>query len=163
MGDQEAGKSGKIPIKLILLLVIIMIAGGGGYFAYTTFLAPDKAEQADEVQAGEGENDIKMEADLGPIFHMSPFIVNLLDNDGKRYLKATVDLEMSDEKTRVEVEKKLPLLRDSLLFLLSNKQYADIRDINGKIKLKEEMEIKLNSLMVTGKIRKVYFTDFVIQ
>jgi flagellar basal body-associated protein FliL len=38
-----------------------------------------------------------------------------------------------------------------------------VRSIEGKNFLREEMLLRINSLLVTGKAKSVYFTEFVVQ
>jgi flagellar FliL protein len=55
------------------------------------------------------------------------------------------------------------LLRDAVLLILSTKGLKDIKTSHGKIVLKDELLMRLNSFLSTGLIRNIYFTSFVIQ
>jgi flagellar FliL protein len=94
---------------------------------------------------------------------MDPFIVNLVDNNGERYLKISVELEVSDKNVVPELNKLKPKLRDNILDLLTAKSYKDLVDMMGKQRLRDEIMMRLNSFLSGGKITKVYFTEFVIQ
>ena len=100
---------------------------------------------------------------MGPIFSLDTFIVNLKDEEGKRYLRITMALEVSDGTTQAEVEKRLPQVRHRILMTLPSKKYDDIRSGEGKIRLRDEIITKLNSLLTTGKVTDIYFTEFVVQ
>ena len=91
------------------------------------------------------------------------FLVNLNEPQGKRYLKAKVSLELDKENVQVELEKRLPQIRDAVLTMLSSKAYNDISDLTGKYQLRAELISMINSYLKTGKIANVYFTEFIVQ
>jgi flagellar FliL protein len=94
---------------------------------------------------------------------MAPFIVNISDNQGERYLKIVMELEVSDQSIIAVLEQLKPKLRDNLLDLLSAKSFSELMDMAGKQRLRDEIIVRLNSFLVRGKIVRVYFTEFVIQ
>jgi flagellar FliL protein len=103
------------------------------------------------------------EQPVSAVWAMEPFIVNLVDNNGERYLKISVELEVSDKNVVPELNKLKPKLRDNILDLLTAKSYKDLVDMMGKQRLRDEIMMRLNSFLSGGKITKVYFTEFVIQ
>ena len=94
---------------------------------------------------------------------MDTFIVNLVGGMGKNYLKARIELEMDDVKLTEEINKRLPQFRDAILTLLSSKTNDDIRTLEGKYQLRAEIISTLNQYLGPGKIKNVFFTDFIIQ
>jgi flagellar FliL protein len=98
---------------------------------------------------------------LGTIVNPDPFVVNL--EDGNNYLKIDMALELSDDDVKQEIEKRKPQIRDAVLLILSTKGLKDIKTSHGKIVLKDELLMRLNSFLSTGLIRNIYFTSFVIQ
>lgn len=159
-GMGEAKKRPPIFIALIAL-VAFLVLGGGGFFAYTK-LSASSAEEPKEVKTVKATASGKEEY-IGPIIALKPFIVNLADNGGKRYMKLNVEAELSGSEVNEELNKRMPQIRDSIILLLGNKQFDDIQDIGGKNKLREELIVRLNGLLKTGKIKNVYFTEFVVQ
>jgi len=173
-----AGKSGadleghpappkKSPVKTIVILVVLLaVLSAGGFVAWKKFAGPmpsakGKAETAGgETTAG---TDAAEAALLGPIFVLEPFIVNLAGDNGRRFLKITMDLELGEVKLKEELERRLPQVRDTILVLLSSKTYEDIESVQGKFKLREEITSRVNSYLQSGKVKKIYFTEFVVQ
>ena len=100
---------------------------------------------------------------IGTLWPMEPFIVNLRDNNGERYLKVVLQLEVSQPAVVSELELLKPKLRDSTLDLLGAKSYQELQDLSGKQKLRDDIMIRLNSFLTSGKIVRIYFTEFVIQ
>lgn len=154
--DQAPAK--KSPLKMIILLVVLLALGGGGYYAYITYFK----EQAPAVEAAKESAQGEV-SNLGVMFPLEPFVVNLAGSQGKRFLKVTVSLELSAEEVHVEVKENLQKITDSILVLLSSKNFEDVYSVQGKFKLKDEITTRVNRFLVLGHIKEAYFTEFIIQ
>ena len=100
---------------------------------------------------------------LGAIFSLDAFIVNVGDGDRDRYLKLKADLELTNDIVADEIKQRLPQIRDLIISLLGSKSFDDVRSMEGKDRLREEMLRRINALLVTGKARSIFFTEFVVQ
>ena len=100
---------------------------------------------------------------IGSIWDLDPFVVNLMDNSGERYLKVVMQFEVPEPAIIKELELVKPRVRDSILELLSSKSLADLADAPGKQRLREEIILRVNNSISRGRIAKVYFSEFVIQ
>jgi flagellar FliL protein len=99
----------------------------------------------------------------GALEPMDPFIANLSDEDGRRYLKATLQVEFYDTVVPPEFPRRLPKARDMLLTLFSSKTFADVRTPQGKAVLREEIVNRLNTVLDEDAVKAVYFTEFIVQ
>ena len=54
-------------------------------------------------------------------------------------------------------------MRDTILMLIGNKTYEELQDLQGKKQLKAELMSNINSFLQTGKVKSIYFTNFVVQ
>ena len=109
---------------------------------------------------------IKKKAEIGkirPVFTLETFVVNLADRGASRYLRTTLDLELTDEATIEEVKQRLPQIRNAILMIIPSKTSKDIRTTDGKTAMRDEIMEKLNAFMKSGSITNIYFTEFVIQ
>ena len=70
---------------------------------------------------------------------------------------------MENEETVVEVNERMPQIRDSILLLIGNKTFAELNDLQGKLQLRAEIIVRLNKLLKKGKVKGIYFTEFVVQ
>jgi len=159
---KEKEKAEEVPPKkggsvkwIIISVVVLLILGGGGLISWKTFLNPAQKDASEEGAAIRGE--------IGPIFPLETFIVNLAGASGERYLKVTMELELKEDKLTSELERRKPQVRDALLLLLSSKTFEDIATFRGKTKLRNEITARLNAFLAPGSIKKVYFTEFVVQ
>lgn len=161
---KEAPKKGGKLKLIIILLVVLAVLGGGGTFAWFKFIAPaiGVGEETGQKGAKKAEPE-KPELFSGPMYPLDSFIINLAGEGGKRFLKLTLELELDNENLNAEITANLPKIKDSILILLSSKTFEDIYMVEGKFKLRDEITARINRFLITGHIRNVYFTEFVIQ
>lgn len=139
-------------IIMALVIVILGAAGFGGWWYYRTHFA--------EPPEKEVEQTVQVKKAIWPI---DSIIVNLMDNNGERYLKITIQLEISNEDCISELDSLKPEIMDGLLDILSSKEYKEIVGFEGKQRLRDEIAIRVNNYLSKGQITKVYFTEFIIQ
>ena len=169
-GGEAAGEEEKkgLPIKLILIVVGVLALAGGGYFAYTNYFQEEAVEESAEggeegADGANGEKKEELPPDVGVMFTMDPFVVNLAGSKGKRFLKVTTTLELSSPEVNPEFEENLQKITDSILVLLSSKSFEDVYSVQGKFKLKDEITTRVNRFLVVGHVKDAYFTEFIVQ
>lgn len=158
--NPEAPKKGKKKLLIIILVFVLLLLGGGGFGVYYFFLAP-KPPSAEELAKKEVKKN--KEPEVLPVFSLKPFVVNLADSKGRRYLKVTMKLELSSDDLLEEVKKRQPQIRDVILTLLSSKTSDEVESMEGKFLLRQEIIKRVNTFLVTGKITKIYLEEFVVQ
>jgi flagellar FliL protein len=148
-----------VSIILIAVMLLFMAAVGGGFFILWNKISqlPQATAKPKPMPVAEDENT------LGPLFPLDTMIVNLADQGGKRYLRVTMSLELSNADAEKTIKNRLPEIRDAILMILPSKQYADISTTEGKIALRKELMDKINSLLTKGHVNNIYFTEFVVQ
>ena len=159
--EEEEQPAGKFPLKWIIIGVVVLVLAGGGYVGWTMLNPQPDQTGADGGQAPDTE--AVKEIEVGAMFDMDPFVVNLNEAGGKRYLKSKIEIEFVGEDVRKELTNRLPQLRDVILLHLSSKTLDEIRSVDGKIELKNALIKRVNQVLKQGKIRNLYFTQFVIQ
>lgn len=157
--QESAAKGGKKKLIMIIAIAAIILIGGG-VGAYLFLSGGDPQVSAEEQAKAEKEAAAK---NVGPMIDIASFIVNILDDDGTRYLKTAITLEVDDQATAEEINLRMPQLKDAILLLISNKTFAELRDLQGKLQLRAELTTRINSLLKSGQVKQIYFTDFVVQ
>ena len=148
-GKQSGGKK-----KLIFILIpvlLILIGGAGAYF----FLTHKKKESTKQMVVAPQK--------LGVMYNLGSFLVNLADKNANTYAKVSITLELSNQKVQQEVVKRLPIIKDAVINLLSSKTYDEIRTPEGKEELRLELIKRINAILVTGGVQNIYFTQFIVQ
>lgn len=156
-------KKGIIIITSIAF-VFLAIVGGGFYVMWTKIVSLMPPEEIVEEIAEEVLEEAEEETVvIGEMFPLDTFVVNLADGNGKRYLRATMQLEIAPEQTVATFEQRLPQIRDVVLTILPTRQFQEIRTVDGKAALRAEILVKLNELFNHESVTNIYFTEFVIQ
>lgn len=149
--DQAPKKS---KLKLIIIGVVVLLIGAGGFFGYSNY----KKGKNEKTEANKTQK-------VSIICPINSFVVNLLDkqNVGKRYLKVTIQLEVGKEEDKLLIENHNPQLRDTILLLLSSQTLKEINTMEGKLELKQALLSRMKQILGDGVVRRIYFTEFVVQ
>lgn len=166
--EEAQPKSKKTLLIAIIAVVVIGIGAGAFLFMKGKSGAKHGGEEAaateeggrGEEAGGHGEASAQGK---GTVYNLDPFIVNLQDNSGTRYLKLTINLELAPGSGKEEINTQTSQIRDSLIILLSSKSYADIGTVEGKYQMRDEIVARVNQFLTKTKVKTAYFTDFVIQ
>ena len=163
---EEKPKKKRSKLKwLILILFILLLFGGGAAGAWFFFLA-DKFRGPDSggaTTAAAQEDASAAAQPIGTTVVLPPFTVNLADPLGQRFIKISIEVEVSDPKAVQEMDRQKARIRDSIIMLLSSKSYADIATTESKIMLKSEVAARITTILGPGKVYQVFITDMVIQ
>ncbi len=95
-----------------------------------------------------------------------PLVVNFEDGSAVRFLQITMEVMAHDQKAIDSVQKNIPLIRNNLLLLMSNRNYQTMMSREGKEKLRQEAlaEIRAVQKKEGGQdIDDLLFTSFVVQ
>ena len=120
---------------------------------------------ASEGAAGHGgEGD----AGKGAVYYAidPPLVVNFEEGSAVRFLQITMELMAHDQKAIDSVQKNIPLIRNNLLLLMSNRNYQTLMSREGKEKLRQEALTEIQAVQKKEgglDIDDVLFTSFVVQ
>jgi flagellar FliL protein len=149
----QPAKAGKLKKIVLLVLPVLLLGGGAGWW----FLRPAPAEAKEEEE-------VSLEA-LG-VLPMDAFLVNLTDEGGNRFLKATIQLVFETQEDADLVKESEPLkshARSVVLELLTEQSAPDLVTAEGKSKLKDAIKTKVSSVLTKHKVVDVLFSEFVVQ
>jgi flagellar FliL protein len=149
-------KKGNKMLIIIIIAVTVVLAAGGviGYI----LMSGDETDTGTEAEKKEE----KAQAE-SVIFALDPFVLNLADHG--RYLKVSIQFEISDESMHDFVKTKTPQLRDTIITLVSSKSLESISSPEGKFQLKDEVLFRANQILGMEKdiFKNLFFTEFVMQ
>lgn len=143
-------------IFLIILVVMLMTAGTSYLMVYLFGGTPANTTQVNEMKASQET------AQMGPTQSMGEFVVNLTSTRSYRYIKTEVYVEMENDELKKEIEDRSPQLRDAINAILRSQTEEDIKDSDLGV-LKQKILEKINEYLIEGKVKNVYFDEFVIQ
>jgi len=155
--ETEQPKKSKKLLFLIVGLIGLIALGGGVFFAYKKFLAPPPVEEEALTTKG---NEAEV---VGEMFAMKPFIVNLADPKGKRYLKIKLSLELETPELLEKATKLEPKLQNIVIMMLTSLSFEEVMTPEGKVRIRDELQERFNQVIRPDKIKNIYFTEFVVQ
>jgi flagellar FliL protein len=135
--DMQLDKDGKIT-------AIVPVAAAGGH-----------------GEGGEGGKGSSMYYAIDP-----PLVVNFEDGSVVRFLQISMEISAHDQKALDGAQKNIPLIRNNLLLLMSNRNYQSMMSREGKEKLRQEALTEVNAVQKKSgspAIDDLLFTSFVVQ
>jgi flagellar FliL protein len=93
-------------------------------------------------------------------------VVNFEDGSAVRFLQISMEVMAKDQKAIDSVQKNMPLIRNNLLLLMSNRDYQSMMSREGKEKLRSEALAEIRNVQKKqggDDIDDVLFTSFVVQ
>jgi flagellar FliL protein len=172
----EKKSSNMLMIIIIVVLVLIIVIGAvvamllmGGddeNKTTTTQAAPQTREaptKTKRVSSIDDDGDSRKLSDIGILYPLNTFTVNLKSDSGRRYLKVTMSLELKGKELSLELDAKAAVIRDRVIRILTSKSLEEISSKKGKQKVSEQIMDTLNAMISDGEIQGIYFTEFVIQ
>jgi flagellar protein FliL len=95
-----------------------------------------------------------------------PLVVNFEDGSVVRFLQITMEVMAHDQKAIDSVQKNIPLIRNNLLLLMSNRNYQSMMSREGKEKLRQEALTEVRAVQKkqgSPDVDDLLFTSFVVQ
>ncbi|EAH4571991.1 flagellar basal body-associated protein FliL [Campylobacter sp. RKI_CA19_01116] len=167
---KKGGNTLVIIIVVFLFVFLLVIVGAIAYLMFSGGSEENPAPQAEEsvqvAQAPKKTNAVAARgsdyANIGVMYPLAPFTLNLLSDGGSRYVKCTIQLEQNVETLTPELDKKVAIIRDIIIRTLTSKTFEEVSTTKGKERLKDELTGKINEVLTDGFIKNIYFTDFVV-
>jgi flagellar FliL protein len=158
--DAPAKPKSKMPLIAGAAVLVLAGAGGGGYWwwSHRAPADPKAAEEAAKQEAHEPE-------DAG-VVGFEPFVANLADEGGTRFLRASLKLVVAGAETAKEVEENAverAQLQSAILEILTVHTAEQLVTKEGKAALKKEILEKTGHVLHSAKVTDVLFTEFVVQ
>lgn len=124
-----------------------------------------KASDAKQGQTAHSKllDDTEEEKNHSFTHYLKDIIVNPAATAGTRFLNVSFAFDYGREKLKDELEGEDFRIRDAIINLLVTKRIDEIDGADDKELLRQQTLTVVNDMLKIGRIRKVYFTNFVIQ
>ena len=173
--DQDGDAEGAAPppappinllkfLPVVLLVLLIQFGGAWYYIEYRLFetagsstlmemgedLRPRTRPEGDEPAAS---------VDLGE------FVVNPRGTEARLLLSVDVTLTVGPKGAQREIESEFlkDRVRDAVIWELSNATHDQLRDLEGRSKVKERIRDRINDFLYDGQVMEVWFGKFILQ
>lgn len=178
--EQEAPKGKKSNMLMIIIIVVLVLIILIGAVVAILLMDDDEDVQTTSTPQVQTQSTTKQRApsgrsnanafqdsrrlnEIGILYPLDTFTVNLKSDSGRRYLKVTMSLELEGEELSLELDAKTAVIRDRVIRILSSKTLEEISSKKGKGKVSVQVMDTLNAMISDGQIKGIYFTEFVIQ
>ena len=154
--DAAAGQAPGNKWRTVMVVAAIVIA-----------LGTSEACSLFHRSASGAENKSKAEPQAKYIMHLDPFVVNLADAEGDRFLRVGIELGLDREAEEhghpAQAAMSLARTRDTILSILATCNAEALVSPNGKAILKERLAAALRERAPELGVREIYFTEFLVQ
>ncbi len=119
------------------------------------------ASGASGAEKGKAEEKVTLFLPIDP-----PLVVNFEEGSAVRFLQIAMTISCKDQKVLDSVTKSMPVVRNNLLLLMSNRDYQSLMSREGKEKLRQEALAEINAVQKkqgADSIDDLLFTSFVVQ
>ena len=154
--------------KLVVILMLLNFVGIAGVGAYLVLFG-DSGEASAEAQSEEGEEGEAHDPGgddpytFGPLLEMEPIIVNMSGQGWGRFIRVTLHLELRNEEQTVNVQAAMVPVRNRLVIYFSELDPERTRTQGGKEEIREELVRVINDVIGAAMVRRVYYSEFVVQ
>jgi flagellar FliL protein len=157
--DAPAKPKSKLPLIAGAAVLVLAGAGGGGYWWWSHRAPADPQTKAEEKVEPHTPED-------AGVVGFEPFVANLADEGGTRFLRASLKLVVAGAETAKEVEENAvehAILQSAILEILTVHTAEQLVKPEGKAALKKEILEKTGHVLHSAKVTDVLFTEFVVQ
>lgn len=145
-------------IYVAIALVLIIISGTIAYIvAKRVGTAPATEKISPEYRVREK-----------PLMYydLESFSINTSDTEEPHFIKITISIgyDQGNVELQTELNARKPQLRDIVISIVGEKRYADLNTQPKREALKEEIKLKINSVLTTprAQVKEIVFTEFVL-
>lgn len=132
---------------LIVGILALLLVISGSLFYFTDVFAKDANESSiDDI--------------LERTVSIDEITTNLASDD---YIRISFTIQVESKKAKEELEKRDFQVKNLMIQELSEMQADDLRGKEGQLLLQKSLTEKINDLMETGKIEKIYITESILQ
>lgn len=163
--NQPAKKSNLGLILTIVFIVInVVVMGGGLFLAYKGTIGWHPPVYTNEEAMTKLKNEQAEMEKLPLIFTLDSFKANLSDTP-VRAIEVEVSVEMMNGIGYEELidSDNQAKVRDEILRILQSKSYDDVATVQGKLFLKDQLSLSLNSILKKGIVKDIFFSQFKIE
>jgi flagellar protein FliL len=155
--EQPARGRGRGRLWLVISLVVVLgavLAGGAA------FLLGESSEEAPAPDSQVVKPTIYKEI-------QPALVVNFQGSGRIRYVQVGVVISSTEQRTIDAVERHMPVIRNNLIMLLSDKTYEELNSREGKEQARREVLDSVRQVLHErageSNVESVYFTSFVMQ
>ena len=112
-------------------------------------------------KVSDGKETVKIEPVM---FKVEPFTVKVSNRTGNSIImKMTMEAELAEPDFVGKANAKTPALRDAVIMLLASKTHEDLVSPEGRLQLKDEINVRFNQILGDSAVSNIFITDILRQ
>lgn len=146
-------KGGAMKWLFIAALVVVMAGAGAAWW----LLGSPTTEAAEAAEP---------ELEARGVFAFEPFLVNLADDGGQRFLKTTLSLVVESAEEAKHLEESpvvVAHVRSAIIEVLTQQKAPALVTPDGKEALRKAIKERTSPILHKTKVLDVLFSEFVVQ
>ena len=160
----EEAKSSNMPMILVGVLTLV-IGAVGGLFA-SDFMSDDAATEetnssAAEAVSTDSDGTVSVADSTTLVTPLGDFSINLKEAATLRILQMSISVEC-ERSVEATVLEKTPQIRNAILMFTSEYTVNSLTGLEGKMDLRDEIQLRINAIIKPHRVERVYFTKFII-
>ncbi|MCB1141370.1 MAG: flagellar basal body-associated FliL family protein [Leptospiraceae bacterium] len=165
--EDEGGAPSAEPKKSSPLVKWLMYAAGGILLVIivavvSTFVAQKTANSVYKQQKNIAL--VKAPPPLDVFNFSDEFRINTSDVGEAHFikLKLSFGVEKGQPALTQELAERLPQMQNIINLIISRKNKEELKSIKDQLDLREEIKAHINHILTNGKIKEVYFREFIV-
>ena len=141
-------------MKWFFIVALVMVLGGASAAWWMLGSSTEAAEAAEPEISARG------------VFAFEPFLVNLADEGGQRFLKATISLVVENPEEAKHLEETPVIvahIRSAIIEVLTQQKAPALVTPDGKTALRQAIKERTSPMVPGKKVLDVLFSEFVVQ
>ena len=142
-------------MMIVVAINLIAVLGIGGFVVFGN---------SSDAGASPAPSAAEIDPSAPPVLvGLAPFIVNLKEPGGTRYLKMVIEIEVLGSKGSAHINSRIAPVRHQIISSLSELTFSDTQGANKKKTIRTNLVKRINETLKNDIAQDVYFTEFVIQ
>ncbi len=153
--EEELQKKPKTMLFVIIGVVVLVVVG---VVVVVLMTGGDSAE----AEAAPAEV-VDPKGGPGPLVTLSDFVVNIRAEEGTRFLKTKIVVELVSDTVTDRFDKSRMIVRNEVLMYLSSLEEEKTQTVKQKRAIESHLRKTVNKRLKAKLIKGVFFTEFVTQ
>jgi flagellar basal body-associated protein FliL len=158
--EEPKAAGGILPMVIVGILTLVL-GLAAGYFLSDNSVADGDEAGEETTEAATPEGTVRMDDADTVVVPFEDFSINLKDSSSMRILNMSITIEC-DSTVEQKVAKKSPQIRHAILTFTSEYTVSSLSGLEGKMDLRDEIQLRINAIIKPHRVERVYFTKFII-
>jgi flagellar basal body-associated protein FliL len=96
-------------------------------------------------------------------FELTEITTNLAPiNDKESWIKFAITLQLENSKDQAVLDKKIPMIKDSIIVFLREVRSSDLASSGGSVMLKTELMKRINKIIYPIQLKDILFREILL-